>query len=325
MGSLGDVVRALCLPGAIKAHWPQARITWLVEPSCAELVAAHPLVDDTIIFDRPKKIKGLWALYRKLSEEAFDLSLDLQRHLKSGFFGLLAGAPRRIGFHRGNAKELNWLFTTERIGWEGEQLPKLDHYLKFLQYLEIPIPSRLDFGLGPALADRRPGGLKPPYCALVLGSSWESKEWFVGGYLRLMRLLLRESGLQLVLIDVPAKQEQARQLETDLRSLRVLNLVGRTGLRELAAVLQGAELAIGPDCGSGHLAAAVGTPYISLFGPTSARRTAPHGNLSLVCEAELACQPCYQRACPHKDRRCMREIDPDRVFALALETLGRRS
>lgn len=328
MGSLGDVVRGLSLPGAIKQHRPEAVITWLVEPACAELVAVHPHVDETIIFDRPQKIKGPWALYRNLSSRDFDVSLDLQRHFKSGVFSLLARAPRRIGFHRRQAKEFNWLFQTERLSSEAGPLPKLEQYQQFLDVLGLDRIRPLDFGLQ-GLAERTAGGgeypvpLKTPYVALVLGSSWESKEWFFESYLQLMRRLLSLDGLQLVLLDVPGKKQEARALTEILGSKRICNLVGRTSLPELAGVLQGAELAIGPDCGSGHLAAAVGTAYITLFGPTAADRTAPYGCLPLVCEAALDCRPCYRRRCPRFDKACMRAIDPEAVFALACSLLGR--
>ncbi len=330
MGSLGDVIRGLSLPGAIKRHWPGATVTWLIEPACAELVSVHPHVDELIIFDRPKKIKGLWTLYRNLSGRTFDVSLDLQRHFKSGLFSLLARAPRRIGFHRRNAKEFNWLFQTERLALQADHLPKLRHYQKFLEALGLERIPPPDFGLqeiksGAAGSGKAAAPLQKPYVALVLGSSWESKEWSFESYLRLMRRLLGLEDLQLVLLDVPAKMKQARGLTEILGSDRICNLVGRTSLLELAGVLQGAELAIGPDCGSGHLSAAVGTAYISLFGPTAALRTAPFGNRALVCEAELDCRPCYRRRCPRQDKRCMQAIDPEQVFALARGILSRQT
>jgi len=110
MGSLGDVARGLCLVSHIKNHLPESRITWLVEPMSAELVGLHPLIEKIIIFNRPKIILGVWSVYKALSQEYFDITLDLQRHLKSGFFSFLSKAKRRIGFNRYNAKELNWIF-----------------------------------------------------------------------------------------------------------------------------------------------------------------------------------------------------------------------
>jgi len=84
-------------------------------------------------------------------------------------------------------------------------------------------------------------------------------------------------------------------------------------MMELVAVVRVANAAVGPDSGPGHLAAAVGTPYVSLFGPTSARRTAPYGNEHLVVEAGAACSPCYKRVCPKSERTCMQRIGADTV------------
>ncbi|MCF8108919.1 MAG: glycosyltransferase family 9 protein, partial [Desulfohalobiaceae bacterium] len=216
----------------------------------------------------------------------------------------------------------------ERLSSEAGPLPKIEQYQQFMDALGLDRIRPLDFGLQ-GLTERTAGGgeknapLKTPYVALVLGSSWESKEWFFESYLQLMRRLLSLDNLQLVLLDAPGKKQQALGLTDILGSKRISNLVGRTTLPELAGVLQGAELAIGPDCGSGHLAAAVGTAYISLFGPTAADRTAPFGCLPLVCEAALDCRPCYRRRCPRFDKGCMRAIDPEAVFALACRLLGR--
>jgi len=92
MGSLGDITRGLCLVSHIKTNLPGSCITWLVEPKWADLVRFHPQIDKVIIFKRAWRISALWKLYRDLDQEHFDVTLDLQRILKSGFFSLLSGA-----------------------------------------------------------------------------------------------------------------------------------------------------------------------------------------------------------------------------------------
>ena len=104
MGSLGDVARGLCLVSHIKNNLQGSRVTWLVEPMCAELVGLHPRIDKVIIFNRSRNILGVWDLYKNLLREHFDITIDLQRHFKSGFFSLLSRAKRRIGFKRRNTK-----------------------------------------------------------------------------------------------------------------------------------------------------------------------------------------------------------------------------
>jgi len=326
MGSLGDVARGLCLVSHIKKNLPESRITWLVEPKWVELVKLHPRIDKVLVFNRPKGVLAVWDLYKALGQEHFDIALDLQRHFKSGFFSWLSGAKRRVGFNRRNAKEVNWLFNNERIEYFSDELPKLCHYLKFTEYLGLPAPNSLDFGL--ASLDLRPNapnivsGVKDPIIAVVIGSSWESKDWFFEGYYGLLKDLLYSEKMQAVLLGDSSRVTSALQLVRKLSAPGLINLVGKTSLLELAAVLKSVAVAVGPDSGPSHVAAAVGTPYVSLFGPTSPRRTAPYGSENLVVQACVDCAPCYKKQCPGLDRICMRKISVEKVKEKLSEALA---
>ncbi len=326
MGSLGDVTRGLCLVSHLKACFPKSSVTWLVEPKCKEVVRFHPQIDKVLVFDRPRWHLGIVDLFRALRSSRFDCALDLQRHLKSGFFSLLSGATHRIGFHPKNAKEFNWIFNNRHIPYMEEFYPKLFHYLQFTQYLGCPRPEVLDFGFfGPGLLSSGAHVLSQvnrPFIAVVLGSTWISKEWFFESYARLIRELLAETSMHLVMLDTPAKYEMACGLEREIGSSRLINLVGRTSVVELAAVLKEAAVAVGPDCGSAHIASAVGTPYVALFGPTSPERTAPYGSEHLVVSADLPCAPCYKKRCPRKDISCMRSIRVEDVKKKIFEGLA---
>ena len=120
-----------------------------MEPSWKSLVDYHPLIDDVIVFDRPRGIAAVITLRQDLNKHHFDITLDLQRHFKSGFFSLLSGAPLRIGVHPRNAKEFNWVFNNHHISYFSDQRPKLDHYLKFIAYLGGTPSDMPDFGLSP--------------------------------------------------------------------------------------------------------------------------------------------------------------------------------
>ena len=319
MGSMGDVVRGLGLVAHLKEHLPGCRVTWLVEPAWAPLVRAHPAIDRVVVFDRPRGVRGVVALARELRRHRFDATLDLQRHLKSGFFSLLSRARRRLGFHRRDAKEFNWFFNNERIDYVGEGIPKIEHYFRFTARLGLPAPERVDFGFagpGPAAA------LPPPPAAvgegavvLVMGSSWESKDWHREGYIALAREITGGPGRPVVLVGAPAQAEAARAVAAALEGAPVTDLAGKTSLLELAAVLKTAAAAVGPDSGPGHLAAAVGTPSVTLFGPTDPVRTAPYGCGHLVVRAEVECAPCYRKRCQVPHIHCMRTIPLTSVLA----------
>ena len=316
MGSLGDVARGLGLVAHIKAHLPGSRITWLVEPKCTDLVGLHPQIDRIIEFKRKQSVAAMWDLFQRLHKEHFDITLDLQRHLKSGFFSLLSGAKRRIGFHRTNAKELNWLFNNESIPYCHENLPKLDHYLKFTEHLGLPEPGSLDFGFKNLDVDQlvppAVGAIKNSFIAVVMGSSWESKDWSFESYSNLVEHIIKNQNRHVVLLGGDDQWIVAEKLVKNADSPNIINLTGNP-LLELTAVLKAAAAAVGPDSGPGHLAAAVGTPYVTLFGPTPADRHVPYGCEHLIVQSDLNCAPCYQKQCPEGHVRCMENIAVDDV------------
>ncbi|MFO7877595.1 MAG: glycosyltransferase family 9 protein, partial [Desulfovermiculus sp.] len=128
--------------------------------------------------------------------------------------------------------------------------------------------------------------------------------------------------MQIVLVDAKSKYNLACSLEQEVNNSRLLNLVGQTSVVELAALLQGAQGAVGPDCGAGHIASAVHTPYVSLFGPTSHERTAPFQSEHLVVRADVACAPCYKKRCPGKNNECMRAISVSQVMAKIFQVIN---
>jgi len=318
MGSLGDVARGLCLVAHIKARLPQSRVSWLVEPKWVELVRLNRQIDRVIVFRRAWRVSAVWQLSKDLRRDRFDITLDLQRILKSGFFSLLSGAGRRIGFHRRNAKEFNWVFNNEHIGYFSDDLPKIQHYLKFTEYLGLPEPANLDFGFSSlSVADTVPrevAKMTGPFVIVVLGTSWETKNWHYEGYLNLVRCILAAYHLKIVLVGEQSQAALSARLIKAIDSASVLSLVGRTTLPELIALLKGAVAGVGPDSGPGHLSAAVQTPFVALFGPTSARRTAPYGCEHLAVTANLDCAPCYRRNCPDRNKECMQAIQAEAVM-----------
>ena len=317
MGSLGDVARGLGIVAHLKANCPGCRITWLVEPGCTELVRLHPQIDNIIVFQRAWSLNALWDLYRQLRQYHFDITLDLQRHLKSGFFSMLSNAKRRIGFHRKNAKELNWLFNNEQIGYFSNDLPKLDHYFKFTEHLGLATPGPVNFGFSNWDARKHlPGVLADtgdPLVSVVLGSRWESKNWLKEGYIQLVQHLLAYDTFRVALIGDASQRATADEISEKVKTKTLINLVGKTSLIELTAILKCSTAVVGPDSGPGHLAAAMGTPYISLFGPTSPLRTAPYGFENLVVQVQLDCIPCYKKHCPEGTDQCMRTISIEAV------------
>ena len=318
MGSLGDIARGLCLVSLIKNCLAESRITWLVEPKWTELVRLHDQIDRIIVFRRAWRFSAIWQLFKDLQRDHYDIALDLQRIFKSGFFSRISGAERRVGFQRRNAKEFNWIFNKEHIGYFSDDLPKIQHYLKFTEYLGLPIPPILEFGFSALNVERTAprviADLQQPFAAVVLGTSWKSKNWHPDGYRGLVKRILAEHHIKIVLIGDNSQAALAAKLAASIRSPDLIDLTGRTTLPELVALLKAAAVGVGPDSGPGHLAAATKTPFVTLFGPTSPRRTAPYGCEELVVKSDIDCAPCYRKHCPDSNTECMRSITPDMVM-----------
>ena len=324
-GSIGDVARAVPLAGLLRRAYPEAWLAWSVEPPALPLVERHPAVDEVLLFERCRWWRGLVPFLRRVRSGHFDLVLDLQRHLKSGLISRWSGAPYRLGFHRRDAKELNWLFNNHHIPLYGEALSKLNHYLKFAELLGIePYPIEWEF---PLTAEEKLNvetilrGVGGRFAVFFLGASWESKQWFAAETAASAAEIRRRYGLDIVLLGGKEDIGFAREVE-NLSRPRVANCVGRTSLREAVGILSRAAVSVGPDTGLMHLSAAVGTPLVSLWGATSPLRTGPHGFQELVIQGRAVCSPCYLRRCPI-GRICMKSIASEEVAAKVGKALSR--
>jgi len=326
-GSIGDVTRGLPLASLLRRGFPSASLAWSVEPAAAPLLEGNPFIDEIIVFDRRRWWKSFGPFLSTLRAKRFDLVLDLQRHLKSGVISRASGAPLRLGFHRADSKEGNWLFNNLHIEHCGEEIAKLDHYLKFAERLGIPsAPVQWTFSLTAqeqAAADKLLTPVLGAYAALFVGSRWPSKQWFPKQMAECARTLQRDFALSVVLLGAVEDRELARQAMAGA-SNRMHDLAGRTSLREAMAIIQRAKICVGPDTGLMHIAAALGTPVISLWGATEPRRSGPFGFGDLAIRGQAPCAPCYKKTCPI-GRICMQSISAPQIAAKIAAALGRQS
>jgi ADP-heptose:LPS heptosyltransferase len=321
LGAIGDVVRALPLLGRIRRAWPKAHIAWAVEPKSQAVLEGHPWLDQLIVYDRRRAPFSFLPFLVRVRAGRFDLALDLQRHLKSGVAAMASGAGVRVGFDRANGKEFNHLFSTRRIAPQPPMRLKLTQYQAFGDALGLP-PSPVEFSLVATDAERAraAGMLKDaprPLLAVILGSSWPSRLYFPDSIAAVIREMAagREGSPALFPVLLGAGRAEvalAAQVVANLAGAPVLNLAGRTNLRDLVAIFAECAAAFGPDSGPMHIAAAAGCPIVSLWGATAPERSAPWGFADLALPAAIPCHPCYLRECPI-GRECMRRIAPGEV------------
>jgi lipopolysaccharide heptosyltransferase II len=309
-GSIGDVTRALPLANLLRKGFPRSFVAWSIEPSALPLLQGNDTIDDVIVFERQRGWRAFGPFLARIRAIKFDLVLDLQRHLKSGLISWCTGARQRIGFNRADAKELNWLFNNLHIGQFGEEIPKLDHYLKFAQYLGIPQqPLEWNFALTAgerAAVDRHLAAVNWPFAVLFAGARWESKRWFPAQIARCAEILRNEHHLDVALLGGKEDRLLAQEVIASA-SVPITDLVGCTVLREAIGIIERAKLAVGPDTGLMHIAAAVRTPVVSLWGATNPQRTGPYGFDELVIRGKAPCVPCNRRNC-RIGRVCMKSI-----------------
>src|SRR5262245_3038581 len=316
-GSIGDVTRALPIASLLRQGFPKAHLAWSVEPVCLPLLQGSPAIDEIIVFDRRCPWRSILPFLAKVRGGRFDLVLDLQRILKSGLISRYSGAPRRLGFHRSDSKEFNWLFNNFHIGAFGEGISKLDHFLKFADFLGIeraPLQWRFNLSADEMKAvAARLSRVSSSFAVLFVGTRWESKQWFPAQMARCAEILSDRYQLDTVLLGSEKDRGIAKQASVQSASA-VVDLVGHTSLREAIGIIEKAKVAVGPDTGLMHIAAAVGTPVVSLWGATSPERTGPRGFAQLTIQGKASCVPCHRKRCSI-GRICMQSIGEAQITA----------
>ncbi|KIX12925.1 lipopolysaccharide heptosyltransferase II [Dethiosulfatarculus sandiegensis] len=331
LSALGDVVQSLPVAMAIKKHWPDSRLDWLVESPSVGLVQGHPAVDRVLISPRYLVGKGkngyiqvVSSFLRRLRRDRYDYVLDLQGLLKSAIFVSLARAEVKVGFSGGKeplaARALN-----HRLPPYDPDRPALERYLDTLEPLHVPRPQKVEFGLAPQEADLARvrdliGHVNGPLVVLHPVAKWESKLWPEEHWAELAKIL-SQKGLRLITTGSAADRQVTSKIAemADLGS-GLVDLAGDTDLKHLAALMTLANTVVTTDTGVMHLAGAVGAKVTALFGPTAPWRTGPHGKGHKIMRLGLDCSPCFRRECP--DPECMTGLTPDMVAKAALDLVS---
>lgn len=279
MSAVGDAVHVMPIVYALKAFNPAMRITWVLQPGPAMLVRGHPLVDEIVLFDRARGWRAFLDVRHALSNQRFDVALALQVYFKAGLVTAATRARVKLGFDRARARDANWLFTTHRIPPHAGQHVQAQ-YIEFLAALGVPFTAP-QWGLGPWNDEERAWQrtfvtqFDRPIAPLVVGTSKADKDWFPERWVEVCHHLYHTLGVQPVLVGGRSPREVAAEAQI-LRGAPFAHSALGSGLRRLAAILDGAAVAISPDTGPLHLAVALRTPVIGLMGYTNPKRVGPY-------------------------------------------------
>jgi lipopolysaccharide heptosyltransferase I len=344
--ALGDVVHTLPVLVKLRARYPRARIDWLITPENAEVVRYHPALSNVVLFARRdfSKRGRRWRaflsfvdLLKQIRRAKYELVIDMHGQVRSAFFTLVSGAHVRIGFDRPikrgvtisaehdlknvpnhgwrGAREGSWIAYTHRIPIPTLDVHAIDRYLWVAPLLGLDDnPPDLTMHLSPQASDRVNRLLEEhgvpaskPLVVLVPGTIWETKHWTIEGFAGVARQFLQD-GFAVALAGTVRDQQRCREIAAAAPG--ACDLSGKTTPADLAALIRRAEVAVTNDSGSMHVAASLGKPMVSVFGPTNPVHIGPYERPESVVRVDLPCSPCnYRRLsqCPF-DHACMKQV-----------------
>jgi heptosyltransferase I len=325
LSAIGDVIHTLPSLAALRRLYPDAHITWVVEEAAADLVLHHPYLDQVLISRRKswvKKIKegkfqSTWrdirSFIKQLKSRRYDLVIDFHGLFKSSIIVFLCQGKRKLGYD--SLQELSGLFLNEKIP-EDMNKHAVDRYLDFPRHLGAAV-STPEFIL-PVNPEAQAKSLalmashhleKKKYIAVNPIALWDTKLWDNQKFAELADAIWQR--LKIPVVFTGSDKESLSNI-TSKMATKGINIGGQTTLPQLACIYKDALAVITTDSGPMHLAAAVGTPVIALFGSTDPARTGPYGTGHTIIRADLSCSPCLQKKCP--TRQCMEDITPEQVF-----------
>lgn len=326
--SLGDIVHTFPAVALLRQQFPEATITWVVNDVFSGIVESMPEVDEIVLFHRRRlgnvrhwpEIVGF---LHELRQRRADIAIDFQGLLRSGLIAYLSGAPRRIGFR--NAREGATFFYSEKVPLPANLKHAQDKNVFLVRSafgITAPLPpTQLASGHDFAKCARRlfkehgldRGG---PILAVAPGTRWESKAWPPACFAAVIDEAARRiPTLHCWLLGTEDEKTCAKSVAAACTVLTPSELTGATNMGTLIEMLRRSDVLLTNDSGPMHVAAALGMPTVSIFGPTDPELTGPWGEGHVVFTGECERRPCFAKTCPLGTGNCMERIAVDNVVA----------
>jgi len=340
LGALGDVVRTLPAFRALRAGYPGAHITWLVERKAAGALAAQPGLDEVLRFPREElserlracDLPGLWRCARAfratLRARRFDLVVDFHGILKSGVISWLTGAPRRVAYASPHGRELAWLFANLRVRLDPMRLSRYERNAALIEFLALPAASGgAPLHLDPDAVKRmesRLGEIEAPIVIHPGTSPATSHKRYPPERYAAVARALRERGAPVCLVAAGPGEAEAAMARRIVEASQgaVVPAPATPSVADLAALFSRARLFVGGDSGPLHIASLVGTPVVQIMGPTDPVENEPSAFTPWRrVRVPMACSPC-RRGCGAAT--CMEVIPHEAVVDAAMELLDEK-
>jgi lipopolysaccharide heptosyltransferase II len=327
LGDIGDVVLTLPSIRALREHFPESNIIVAVREKAKGLVEECPWASGVIAINQDKRRFLQEIVYQRnfflnVRRFNFDLAVDMRRGTRGAILAFLSGAPQRVGFYAfKGAFWRNWLFSHLALPERRPDQYMAQFYLSLLEKYNLSTEDiRPEIHISSdkqkeaiAFFKREKVSLDRTVVALQPFSLWKYKEWDIEKFSRLINWIGSEYRFPVIIIGSPDEIERAEEMRAMCVD-NVFNFAGKTSLGMLSAVLKLCGLFIGIDSAGIHIAAAVGTPTVSIFGPGLNNIWAPRGRQHRVVHKDFPCVPCDKKGCNGSEiSRCLVELTVDEV------------
>ena len=340
LSAIGDVTHTLPALEALHHRFPESNITWLVEEKAQDIIQEHPYLKRVLVSKRKTWLKNfkspsLWyttikdikSFTRELRSQNYDMVIDFQGLLKSGMLVFLSRGKKKIGYDK--AREMSSIFLNKRITPYPIDGHAVERNMNLVKYLGVK-SEKVSFTMCIGEEDKRRAehhlsdnkiNKNKRLVAISSQAGWATKIWNPLKLAKLSDRIIEDFDVQIIFTGVEDDKPSIENILFSMDHMPV-NLAGKTTLKELAYILSLSDLMITMDSGPMHIASAMGTPTVALFGPTAPSRTGPYCNNAIIIRNRLHCSPCFKRKCD--TMACMNEISIDDVLGAVQNQLGRR-
>jgi len=334
---IGDAVMCLPAVAALKAVYPDAELTALTRGRAVPVFENNPAIAGVIEYDangRHKGVTGRFRLRKEIKSRGFDMAVLFQNAFDAAFVSFISGIPERVGYARDLRRRL--LTRPVAVTAEIKKRHQVFYYLNIIKELDpkggidvsgaamppTPVIRLNDEEIRWAEEFLRQNGIKQEaLIGAAPGASYgPAKRWPAAGFAEALRRLAMEYNGVPVIFGGPDDAEACKDA-AELIAGRVINLAGRTTLRQCMALLARLKVFVTNDSGLMHVAAALGVPTVAVFGSTDAALTGPVGRAVRVVEKRPECAPCFKRECAYGHYRCLKGVDAEDVIAAARSLL----
>ena len=314
-GAIGDLLHTLPALKALHLKYPAVHVTLVVSPGLESLIPGPPVADRVLVFDKTKisrRFRDLFEFGLLLRKERYDVFVDLQPSLRSRIVRWISGAKQVLVYRK-----------RKQDRYRGQRIHAADNFLETLkplgisgpvEQIELPLVANARASVDVFLKEHGIDGTRKIVALnCSVGSARPARNWFPERFALLADRIIDEIGASVVFVGGQEDRELVRQVMAGMRGTAV-SAAGELTLAESAALLARCSCLVSSDTGPLHLATAVQTPVIGLFGSTDPRRTGPIGRGNVVFIKDLPCVPCEKKDCPLGTRACMAAIPVDEVF-----------